>query len=579
MIDQADTKDGEVSSSSLLWLAEEEEEDTKQEDTIYALSSGSGSTGQATAVAVVRISGPDASAILQQLCQPKVPLPQPRYATLRKLYRPITTRKHNESKDNHVDRASQPQRRVPLDQALVLYFPAPHSFTGEDCVELQCHGGRAVVTGILTALQHTGLARLAEPGEFTQRAFGHGKLDLLQIEALADLLAADTSAQRQQALHQLDGQLSTVYTHWRNELIAGLAHAEAVIDFGDDERLDDDVFASRSGSSMVMAPLLDQQQVNIWSAVVQNMQTLTESMRKQLSDQRRGELVREGVRIAIVGPPNAGKSSLFNVLAARDAAIVSPWAGTTRDVLEVALSLGGVKCLVQDTAGVRNHNNDNDVVVEADLIEQEGIQRAVRAAAQADFVVAMVDSTDCAAGLEIVQDVLTKITSRDFETRSNHVLNPKHVLLVLNKVDLRNGNDRADGDTSTAALNPFLDSIGGCFDVSCVTQQGIDSFLTDLTHRVRNRVGTYDVGTTGEVDNSDVYNEGVLITRARHRQHVKAAVEALERFAIQSQYGSVAVDMAAEELRLAASELGRITGAIDVEDVLDKLFSDFCIGK
>jgi tRNA modification GTPase len=439
---------------------------------------------------------------------------------------------------------------------LVLYFPGPHSFTGEDVVELHCHGSRAVVQAVFQVLSDLG-CRLAEPGEFTQRAWLSGKLDVLQIEALADLLTADTDKQRAQALQQLDGKLSAIYDAWREQLIRGLAHAEAVIDFGDDERLDDDVFEEGFTGSH------QQQQENVWGGVMAKMKYLREQMQRQLFDQRRGELVREGVQIAIVGPPNAGKSSLFNLLADRDAAIVSPTAGTTRDVLELSLNLGGVKCILKDTAGVRAETQDG--------IELEGMRRAILAAGEADLVVAVVDSTEAEVGIDVLNSVLDNSTS----------LHAEHVVLVLNKVDLQ-GIENESSSTSTAikeALGNVQHRLGATFEVSCITQEGIDLFLGDLTERVGSRVA----GDAGDEDVEDanalLSDESALITRARHRQHVQAAVEALQRFDVLSQQGTMAVDMAAEELRLAASELGRITGAVDVEDVLDKLFSDFCIGK
>ena len=477
---------------------------SQDEDTIFALSSGY--TGQqATALAVIRISGPNAHKVLDQLTKSK--LPPARQAALRKLY-------YNGSM---------------LDHALVLSFNQPNSFTGQDLVELHCHGSRAVVQGMLDTLPKLN-CRMAEPGEFTQRAFGNGKLDLVQVEALADILGADTQKQLEQALSQLDGKLSKIYEEWRNQLISGLAHAEAVIDFGDDERLgEEDILDD------------DSEQWNVWGNVGERMLGLQQSMEVHLKDERKGELVREGVNIAIVGPPNAGKSSLFNLLARKDAAIVSPIAGTTRDVLQVSMDLGGVKCTLQDTAGVRSETQDS--------LELEGIQRAQSVAEQADLVVAMVDATESSIGVGIVKEVLKE---KEIES--------EHIMLVLNKLDLMS--------TKTKATPLESSKFGGIHEISCVTQEGIDAFLEALTQSVVAR-------TQGD----DGDGEGALITRARHRQHVEAASEALARFGMLSQQGTMAVDMAAEELRLAASELGRITGAVDVEDVLDVLFTDFCIGK
>ena len=497
-----------------------------EEDTIFALSSGY--TGaQATALAVVRISGPQAHSALNSLTSPTSKLPPPRKAVLRKLY----------------------YKDAMLDHALVLLFSKPHSFTGEDLVELHCHGSRAVVQGLLDVLpklNHN--LRLAEPGEFTQRAFGNGKLDLVQVEALADILGADTQTQLQQALSQLDGKLSQVYEEWRSQLISGLAHAEAVIDFGDDERLgEDDILDD------------DSEQWNVWGNVNDRMHQLRTSMELHLRDERKGELVREGVKIAIVGPPNAGKSSLFNLLAKRDAAIVSPIAGTTRDVLQVSMDLGGVKCTLQDTAGVRSQTSDS--------LELEGIKRARSVAEQADLVVAMVDATEASKGIDIVQEVL-KEKDEESEHGLHHLVKSEHILLVCNKSDLMNTTaTKKMTETSFKEKNIIF---GGTHEISCVTQEGIDGFLDALTKSVVSR-------TTQGNDFSD--GEGALITRARHRRHVEAASEALERFEFLSKQGTMAVDMAAEELRLAASELGRITGAVDVEDVLDVLFNDFCIGK
>jgi tRNA modification GTPase len=489
-------------------------------DTIFAVSSGT-TTASPSAVAVLRISGPQSVPLLQALT-PGKQLPKARMAALRIL--------------RHPDDA-----RITLDQSLVLYFPGPRSFTGEDLVELHCHGSRAVVDGLIEVLGNFAGCRYAEAGEFTSRAFGAGKLDALQVEGLADLLTADTSVQRQQALAQLDGALTKVYESWRSQLVAGLAHAEAVIDFGDDEQLVDDDVETLDEDEKLLA------QQGVWGNVREKIQTLRAAMQRELRDSRRGEMLREGLRIAIVGAPNAGKSSLFNILANQDAAIVSPTAGTTRDVLQVSLNLGGVKCVLQDTAGMRSATND--------VIEQEGMKRALGAATSADFVLAMVDSSDD-LGATVITDVLEKMQANEVESKES--------MLVLNKSDLPTHSQWLD-DRPSGVFQ------GGIFRISCETSNGIDTFLNALTEKVTKAVT--------RVQDTEAPTEGAMITRVRHRQHVQATVEALERFETLSTQGMMSVDMAAEELRLAASELGRITGAVDIEDVLDKLFADFCIGK
>lgn len=521
----------------------EDEEQLTMDDTIFALSSGF--TGQqATAVAVIRISGPKATTALESLLRTspssKPRLPKYRQAALRKLYHPA---------DYSI-----------LDHALVLSFKGPNSFTGEDLVELQCHGSRVIVERLLNEALPSMGCRLAEPGEFTQRAFSHGKLDLVQVEALADILAAETHLQVEQGLKHLNGDVSKTYESWRSTLISGLAHAEAVIDFGDDEHLllgEDNEFDDGTTDEA-----LQEQQESVWGEVGTKMIHLQQSMQHNLEDGRRGELIREGIKVAIIGPPNAGKSSLFNLLARRDAAIVSPIAGTTRDVLQVSMDLGGVKCTLQDTAGVRSDTMD--------VLELEGMKRAKTVIQEADLVVAMIDVTTASLGMEIVQSVLDECNMNDDDEEYDDAGNiePTQMLLVRNKQDLMEEDSKIDAEDQKHQEMKFGDDI---FDISCREQEGIDKFLDALTQRV--------IARTRVNSDLDGAGEGALITRARHRQHVEAAVLALERFVLLSREGNMAVDMAAEELRLAASELGRITGAVDVEDVLDVLFSDFCIGK
>ena len=280
------------------------------------------------------------------------------------LYAPLIDENNNNDNDNNDSQQQQQQHQLlqPLDQALVLYFATPHSFTGESMVELHCHGSRAMLQGLSEALLVLG-ARYVEAGEFTSRAWQNGKLvNMLQVEALGDLLQADTAMQQVQALRQLGGHWSTMLASWQQQLIAGLAHAEAVIDFGYDENLNNDIDTTDTDidttDNSLAAQQQQQQESSVWGGVVEQMDDLRAAMQWQLRNARHGELVRQGLRIAIVGPPNAGKLLLFNMFGQRDAAIVSPTTGTTRDVLEVALSLGGVKCWVQDTARVWRETAD-----------------------------------------------------------------------------------------------------------------------------------------------------------------------------------------------------------------------------
>jgi small GTP-binding protein domain len=535
------------------------------EETIYALSSGGGSA--ATAVAVIRITGPQSRLALQTLLSKSqqesydhVPLPKPRYASLRMLYDPIvSSKKYKISQDEDIKEQVESIigiTRDPLDSSLVLLFNGPRSFTGEDMVEIHSHGSRAVVQGVLGALGKLALPpynlniRPAERGEFTQRAYGSGKLGLVEVEALADLIVADTSYQRLQALRQLDGRLSDLYEEWRGELIKGLAHAEAVIDFGDDEDLGDD--------DLGVEGTTESGEMGVWGAIRPRMKELARKMEKHLSDAQRGEILRDGVKVAIVGVPNAGKSSLLNLLADREAAIVSPIAGTTRDVVDVVLDLGGVRCIVSDTAGVREDGSTDDI------IEVEGIKRARKAALDAHVLLCMVDSTDEENGIKAIKDILKDINT-DMKSRK--------IIFVRNKIDLLGDLETKEANVDSDILSSL--SISNTFEISCETNSGVDDLIDDLTRTSYERLNL-----SQDSDNNALSNEeDAVITRARHRRHVESAAEALRRFEVRSGEGYVALDMAAEELRLAASELGRITGAVDVEDVLDVLFSDFCIGK
>jgi len=303
--------------------------------------------------------------------------------------------------------------------------------------------------------------------------------------------------------------------------------------------------------------------MSVWGTVRPRITSLREAMDKHLADASRGELLRDGLRIAIVGRPNAGKSSLLNLLAGRDAAIVSSTPGTTRDVVEVILDLGGVRCTLLDTAGVREEMEEgvND-------IEVEGMKSARRAARDAHIIVGVVDASDYERGLDAVKELIGCGDEYSLEMESSSVKSD-NVIYVLNKLDL------VDANEASAISKLSSDS---SFGISCTTSEGVDNFLTSLTDEALSMVSNDD-GTQNTALLSVEGTEGAVITRARHRRHVESASEALARFEQLSGQGYMALDMAAEELRLAASELGRITGAIDVEDILDKLFSDFCIGK
>ena len=422
------------------------------------------------AIAVLRISGPDARRAVLSLTRG---MPPPRVAQRRRI----------------VD----PRSGEALDDGLVLWFPAPRSATGEDVAELHLHGSRAVLAAVMQALTRLGL-RLAEPGEFTRRAFLNGKLDLLQAEAIADLAAAETEAQRRQALRQLGGELGDVYRGWRDRLTRILAHFEAAIDFPDED----------------LPPEIEDR-------ILGDTEGLVAEIERHLADGHRGERLRDGIDVAIVGPPNAGKSSLLNRIARRDVAITSPVPGTTRDVIEVAIDLGGYPVVLADTAGLRDS---------ADAIEQEGKRRAVQRAEQAEIRLFVFDTAHPA-------DAAGASTWAGADT-----------ILVANKIDLV---PVAETDLSPPAL-----------PVSALTGEGIDRLLTMLGERVAQ---TYRI-------------EAPVLTRARHRQALEEAAASLRR-----SFSAALPELRAEDLRLALRSLGRITGAVDVEDLLDVIFRDFCIGK
>lgn len=448
-----------------------------EQPTIFALASGSGRAG----VAVIRLSGPAAAGALTALSG--LPPAAPREAVLRRLADPATG--------------------AELDHALALYFPAPNSFTGEDVVELHVHGGPAVIEGVCRALEAQPGLRLAEPGEFTRRTFENGKMDLTAAEAVADLVDAETDGQRRQALRQMSGALGAVYESWREKLVKALALYEAEIDFPDEGL--PDALAKRA------APLID---------------ALDTEMSGHLADAHRGERVREGYRIAIIGAPNAGKSSLLNALAQRDAAIVSEIPGTTRDVVEVRLVLSGYPVWLADTAGLRQAR---------DVIEAEGVRRALARAEDSDLRIGVIDRESD----ELSVDAFASLRAND--------------IVVLSKADKHPG----------AAAGPALQIAEQrgftVFAASAVTRAGLEEIEAAVSARVARALGR---------------EEAPALSRVRHRQLVETA-----RDAVRSARHAGDAELAAEDLRLAARALGRITGRVDVELVLDAIFAEFCIGK
>lgn len=441
-------------------------------DTIFAMSTAAGRA----AIAVIRVSGPHAGVALEQLRER--PLPEPRRATYARLKDPRTGKL--------------------LDEGLVLWFPGPNSETGEDVVELQIHGGRATTAAVLAALAQVDGLRPALAGEFARRAFENGKLDLTAVEGLADLVDAETEAQRLQALRQLKGELGRLYESWRARLIRVLAHAEAAIEFADE-------VAEEEPTQCIVSGIL-------W---------LKDEITQHLDDQQRGQRLREGLSIAILGAPNVGKSSLLNVLAKRDVAIVSERAGTTRDVIEVHLDLAGYPVLLADTAGIRESGDE---------IELEGVRRAKARAEDADLRVILLDATIWPEVPEAVRSIISGSS-----------------LVVLNKVDLRDPRGEISLDGKIV------------LKISAWTGQGIETLVKTLEQEAISRIGICEVPA---------------LTRIRHRQALENCLTALRRA------GEASLpELVAEDLRLATRELGRITGRVDVEDLLDVIFRDFCIGK
>jgi len=437
--------------------------------TIFALSTAPGRAG----IAVVRTSGPRSGDLVDTLAPPR---PRKRSAALRRI--------------------RDPQTGETIDDGLVLWFGGPRSETGEDMAEFHLHGGPAIVKAMLALLAKQPGCRLAEPGEFSRRSFANGKLDLAQVEGLADLVSAETEAQRRQAYGQMRGALSELYEGWRAELIRASALAEAAIDFSDEEDVADNAFE-----------------------VARNMvASLHRSISAHLDDGNRGEILRDGFRVVLAGAPNAGKSSLLNTLAQRDAAIVSEEAGTTRDVIEVRLDLDGLPVIVSDTAGIR--------AVPQGAIETEGIRRTLEHARGADLVLWLRDAS----------------VNHDADAPPD--LGATEMIRVATKIDL------------PGAISP--DTVLG---ISVKTGAGLADLTRIIAENARGRIGSGDTPA---------------ITRERYRQQLKRCMSALHKFMHEDKQVH---ELRAEDLREAAQALGRITGRVDVEDLLDEIFGRFCIGK
>jgi len=442
--------------------------------TIYALSSGPGISG----IAVIRVSGKNTSEVIKKLTGSK--LPRPRVATLKKF------NKNGEKKL--------------IDEGVILWFPGPNSYTGEDLAEFHVHGSRAVINAMHSAISKIKNCRLAEPGEFTKRAFQNGRINLLKAESIADLIYSETEIQREQALKIMSGKSADKFNSWREKLLKILSHVEAKIDFPDEDL-----------------------PKKIISEVKKKTNSVIAEIKKTLNDEKVGERIREGFKIAIVGPPNSGKSSLLNYLSKRDVAIVSEIAGTTRDIIETHLNLDGYPVIVSDTAGIRSSKNE---------IEKKGIKIALKRAEDADLKLVIVSAKNV-----------------DFTSVLEELLK-KNAILVINKSDLIKGN-----------LNSKLKKYEHIL-ISIKKDLNLNKLITKIKSKLKNKFTT---------------TEDILITRERHRQNLINCVKHLEKF--QKKKSTQDFDKAAEDLRLATRHLGMIVGKVDVEELLGSIFNDFCIGK
>ena len=442
--------------------------------TIYALSTGPGISG----IGVVRISGKETSKVIKLLTGRDVP--KPRFATLRKI--------------NKINTSEL------IDEGIILWFPGPESYTGEDMAEIQVHGSKAVIDALHSSISNIENCRLAEPGEFTKLAFQNGKINLLKAESIADLISSETEIQRQQAIKIMNGRSADQFNFLREKLLKILSHVEAKIDFPDEDLPND-----------------------ILKEIKKNSDEVLTNIEKILDDQKVGERIREGFKIAILGPTNAGKSSLLNHLSNRDVAIVSEIAGTTRDVIETHLNIDGYPVIVSDTAGIRESKNE---------IEKKGIKLSLNRAEEADLKLVVVDAKNL-----------------DFDYVLKDLLD-QNAILVINKSDLL----KEDIDPEISKLNHVL--------ISIKENLNIDELISKIKNNLKNKFITSD---------------DILITRERHRQHLDQCLEYLKNFNKKNEVEDF--DKAAEDLRLASRHLGMIVGKVDVEEILGSIFNDFCIGK
>ena len=442
--------------------------------TIYALSSGPGVSG----VAIIRISGFETSEVIKSLT--KKDLPKPRMATLRKI--------------NYINTSEL------IDEGIILWFPGPESYTGEDMAEIHVHGGKAVVLALQKEIVKIKNCRLAEPGEFTKLAFQNGKINLLKAESIADLISAETEIQRLQAIKIMEGKSSAKFNELREKLLKVLSFMEAKIDFPEEDLPEENLKKIKNDCSEAL-----------------------NEINKILNDQKVGEITREGFKIAIIGPTNAGKSSLINNLSNREVAIVSEIAGTTRDVVETHLNIDGYPVIMSDTAGIRDSKDE---------IEKKGIRLSLKKAENADLKLVVVDAKNV-----------------DLSGYLNDLLK-NNAILVVNKSDLLN--EKLDAEV--LKLNPVL--------ISLKNNTNIDILISRIKNNLKNKF---------------ISEEDILITRERHRQHLEQCVNFLKEFLLKNEKKDF--DKAAEDLRLATRHLGMIVGKVDVEEILGSIFNDFCIGK